>query len=71
MPRKTKIQRNAAAGRFTVRSEGKDARSNEKWAITENRGGSKRVVVTSRSSAAAIDKIMVRHAKALKRLADK
>lgn len=70
MSKKSQHPKNVAA-RWVVHPEGTDARGNEKWKITETRGGSTRTVITSQSSAAAIDSIVARNAKALKRLADK
>ena len=56
---------------YTVHAEGKDKRGGGKWVIADERGAPVRVVTTSPSSAAAIDRITRTHSKALKRLADK
>ncbi len=71
MAAKAKKIKSARTGKYVVRAEGNGKRGSEKWVIVGKRGVPSRVVVTSPSSAAAMDRITVTHSKALKRLADK
>ncbi len=71
MAAKAKKIKLARTEKYEVRAEGKDKRGNEKWVIVGRRGVASRVVVTSSSSAAAMDRITATHSEALKRLAKK
>ncbi len=71
MAAKAKKIKSARTEKNKVRAEGKDKRGSEKWVIVGRRGVPSRVVITSSSSAAAMDRITVAHSEALKRLAKK
>jgi len=63
--------RDAATGKFVAKRTSKSKRGGEEWTISTKGGAQRRTVVTSESSAAALDRITAKHGKALKRLADK
>ena len=71
MTKVKKVGRNFQTGRYTVRSKGKTAQGSTAWEIAGLKGYVPKVVVTTAASMAAIDRIMVKHSKALKRLAKK
>lgn len=71
MTKVKKVSRDSQAGRFIVRSKGKTAQGSTAWEISGPKGYEPKVVVATATSVAAIDRIMVKHSKALKRLAKK
>ena len=63
--------RNAGSGKYVAEKASKNKHGGEEWVISAKSGARHRTVVTSPSSAAALDRITAKHGKALKRLADK
>lgn len=63
-----KVNREAGTGRFIVK-EGDRSSHGESWVIHDRGGRVRESVLTSSSSAAALDSITVKHSKVLKKLA--